>query len=248
MFAVIGAAWMMMYQIVESRAAKAELPQQPFLTEQKPFSVEVRSAAVSDTGPVTVFVMTLPGKVVSPVFYLSYLQIENLQDAPDTINDLTISVSKEPEGPWEDLVPMDLGTSTHTLFTLGSRGPVSPKFLKLFGTMRFAKPMTNDDLKFAAIVKAEPAMEVVISKPIPPHTPIRGWVALHSLRHVGLSPGQIYFRVKLSSTAKGQQRYVAELPKSGPQDTEMHGDSGQLDIVGITTDLSDFKIKYFREP
>jgi hypothetical protein len=118
----------------------------------------------------------------------------------------------------------------------------------MYGTMRFSRTMTSDDLKVAAVVKAEPAMESELAKPIPPHTPIRGWVALHSPRHVGLTPGRIYFRVKILDAANGESTYVTELPKSSSQDTATYADSGQLDIVGTNVDLRSLQIKYFREP
>src|SRR2546430_10520825 len=167
------------------------------VVEQR-FAVEVRSAFVSDSGPLTMFMVTYPsmlGDTASPVLYLAYIQITSLQDVPSTINDFKVAVSKDREGPWEDLVPIHL--STHTLYSLGTPTPY-PKVLRMaHGTSRLATPMTNNDMKLAAVIKAEPALESEMTKPIPPHDTIRGWVALDSLRHVGLSPGQIYFLIKV---------------------------------------------------
>jgi hypothetical protein len=243
LFAAVGILWFASHTLAATKSLKSSIPE--------PFSVEVHAAAVSDSGPITLFVMTLPsptGTLVSPVFYLAYIQITNLQDVPNTIDRMSIAVSKELEGPYEDLIPMGLDISTHTLYVLSGGHASPPKTLNIYGTMRFAKPMTNDDLKSAAIVRAEPAIESGLANPIPPHAPIRGWIGLHSLRHVGLSPGQIYFRFKLFDVTKKESTYVAELPRSSIEDSSVQPGPGQLDVTGITVDLSGLPIKYFREP
>jgi hypothetical protein len=111
-FGLTGVLWAVSIIWIQRREPKLKVTQQLF-------SAEVRSAAVSDSGPLTLFVMTV-GNTVSPIFYLAYIQITNLQDIPSVVDDVKIAVSKEPEGPWEDLVPMDLSISSHALFMLTS--------------------------------------------------------------------------------------------------------------------------------
>lgn len=218
--------------------------------ESKPtFGVEVRSSLVSDSGPLTLFMVGYPsmfGNTASPIFYLSYIQITNLQDVSRIINDFQVAVSKEREGPWEELIPIPLPSST--LYQLGVATP-SPKIVKLaIGTFRLATAITKEDMKLAAVVQVSPALESEIANPIQPHETIRGWVALDSLRRVGLSPGQIYFRIKLRDAANKSGTYVAELPRRQPGDPTLNINSGEIKVVGIRTDISGFHTKYYGDP
>jgi len=213
------------------------------------FGVEVRSAFVSDSGPVTTFMVayqSMFGNTASPIFYLSYMQVTNLQDVRATISDFRVSVSKEPEGPWEDLVPIPLPTTT--LYTLATLTP-SPKIIAMtHGTSRLATPMTKDDMKLAAVIETSPALESEIAKTIPPHSPVRGWIALDSLRHVGLSPGQIYFRVKIPDSGKKGGTYVTELHRRVSGDASVDVNCGTIRVVGIRADISGFHVRYYGDP
>lgn len=216
---------------------------------ETPFSVEVRSAMVFDSGPLTMFMVGYPsmfGVTASPVFYLAYMQITNLQDFPASISDLKIAASKEREGPWEDLVPIPLvGT---TLFTLGISTP-HPKTLRMSrGTYRIANTKTQDDMKLSAIVNASPALETEIGKPIAPHATVRGWIALDSLRRSGLTPGQIYFRIKMLDAANKSSLVIAELPSKQPGDSSLDVNCGEIQIVGVRTDISGYHVKYYGDP
>lgn len=84
------------------------------------FSAEVRCSLVSDVGPLTFFIAAYPsvfGDTASPIFYLSYIQITNLQDVPSTISNFKVAVSKERDGPREDLIAIPLYHST--IYALG---------------------------------------------------------------------------------------------------------------------------------
>jgi hypothetical protein len=214
------------------------------------FSTEVRSAFVSDSGPLTSFMVGYPtmfGKTASPVFYLAYIQITNLQDVPSTINDLRIAASKESEGPYEDLVQIPL--SATTLYWLGAETPYPKTIAMPNGTSRLATPMTKKDMEFAAILSATPILESELAKPLQPRIPVHGWVALDSLRRVGLSPGQIYFRVTLSDSAGKGGRYVVPLPiRQGMADSRMNKDSGSYTVTGLRTNITAFHVKYYGDP
>jgi hypothetical protein len=213
------------------------------------FSVEVRTAIVSDSGPLTMYMVGYPsiyGQTASPIFYLAYIQITNLQDVTSTINEFKVAASKEPEGPWEDLVPIPLNITT--LYSLGISTPYPKTLVMGRGTYRLATPMKTEDMKQAAILSANPTLESELTKPVQPHLPISGWIALDSLRHVGLSPGQIYFRIRLRDTANKSGAYVVVLPISQPGESSMDINNGSLQLTGLRTDISSFHVKYYGDP
>ena len=162
------------------------------------------------------------------------------------ISDIKIAASKEQDGPWEDLVPISLVTDT--LYNLGTATPY-PKTLEFPpGTYRLAKVMTRDDMKQSAVLTASSILESEIAKPIEPHHTIYGWVALDSLRHVGLTPGQIFFRVKLLDAAKKSGTYVAELPRRQPGESSITPDVPTIRVVGVRADISKFYVSYYDDP
>ena len=238
-YGATGALWFSGWMLTESRVQRFQL-------EKPPFGIEVRSAFVSDSGPLTLFMVGFPsmfGNTASPVFYLSYIEIINQQDIPSTIDDFKVAVSKEPEGPWEDLVPISLNTST--LYSLGASTPY-PKNLGLdHGTYRLATAMMKEDMKRAAVIQTSPTLESEIKKSIQPHVPIYGWIALDSLRHVGLSPGQIYFRFKIRDAANKGGTFVAELPRKQPGDSSMNVNNGVIHVTGELVDISAFHVRYY---
>src|SRR5262249_31645366 len=140
-----------------------------------PFSVEVRAAYVQDSGQLTRFVVgyqSMFGQTVSPVFYLAYVQITNLQDVVSTVNDFKIAASKDAQGPWEDLVPIPLAQSS-TLYALGVKSKGGSGALTTpNGTTRLIDPMSKKDLKLAVVLRANPTLETELVKPIRPHSPI----------------------------------------------------------------------------
>lgn len=247
LLAAIGVGWVAMYRVVQNRLTKIEPP--------KPFAIEVRFAFVSDTGPLTFYMVGHPSltadhpsrfeNAASPVFYLAYIQITNLQDVPSTISDFKIAGSKDPQGPWEDLVPIHLATTT--LYALGSATTYPKTLMMGCGTARLATAMTKENMKNAEIVEAAPSLESEIAGSIPPHSTIRGWVALDSLRHAGLSPGQIYFRFKMLDAANKSGTYVAELPRRYFGDSSMDLNCGTIKVSGIPADISDFHVKYYAD-
>lgn len=235
----------------EAKAAPAQTPAPtPQPTPAGPaFSVEVRSAFVSDSGPLTLYMVgysSILGPTASPVLYLAYVQITNLQDVPSTVSEFRVAVSKEAEGPWEDLVPIPLDAVT--LYSLGGK-PTVPKLLSMSrGTSRLATQMKASDMKQVMLLKAEPHLALQFVRPIEPHHAVSGWVALDSLRHVGLTPGQIFFRIMLRDTAGKGDKYVAELPRRAPGDSAMGINNGSLLVTAQLVDISNFKVKYYGDP
>ncbi len=228
-----------------------QLPAPTATSKENPFSVEVRSALVSDRGPLTMFMLgyrSMLGDTASPVFYLAYIQLTNLQDLPSTISDFKIAASKEQEGPWEDLMPIPL--SNAVLFSPGIKTPHAKIGRLQCGTYRFACVKRKEDMRLSAVMRISPALESEIAKPIQPHTTVRGWVALDSPRHLGLSPGQIYFRVKIGDTTNKQAgSYVTPLPIKHREDTSMDVNCGAIEVVGErAADFSKFHVRYYDEP
>ena len=151
----------------------------------EPFSVEVRTAFVSDSGPLTFYMAAYRsplGLTASPIFYLVFLRVTNLQDIPSTIGDFGVAVSEESEGPWEDLVSIPLALSS--LYSLGARSnnPGKPEDTPTVvmgpGTFRLLTPMTMEDMRYAMPLRPDRTLDSEFAKPIQPHSPISGWVAL----------------------------------------------------------------------
>ena len=211
------------------------------------FSVQVRSALVSDSGPLTLYMVAYPsifGQTASPIFYLAFIQITNLQDIASTISEFSVYASKTPEGPWENLKPIPIASVR--LFILGVRTPSPKKVLFKHETYRLATPMTTKDMKHAALLNASPALGPKLAKPIQPHDSISGWVALDPTTHKGLTPGQIYFRFSLRDTANKSDNYVVPLPIK--KDSSIGLDNGSIQVTGIVTDISQFKVHYYSDP
>jgi hypothetical protein len=212
-----------------------------------PFRVEVRTSCVSDSGPLTLYMVTYPsvfGQTASPILYLAYIQIVNLQGVPSTMNDFEVAVSKEPEGPWEDLMQIPLvGT---TLYALGSAASRPVRMSMGQGLYRFS-PRPAEEMRAASLLSAEPILESELGKPIPPYSPVHGWVAFDSWRHVGLTPGRIYFRVTLRDAANKGGQYVVPL-LVGNQISPSALNTGSFVVTGMSADLSNYYVKYYSDP
>lgn len=215
----------------------------------EPFSVQVSSASVSDSGPLTLYMATylsLFGETASPIFYLTYFQITNLQDIACTMSEFTVYASKNTDGPWEQLVPIPIPSTN--LFALGITTPSPKRLVMGHGTYRLATTMTTKDMKHAAHLSATPALESELTKPIQPHSSIGGWVAFDSSTHKGLTPGQIYFRVKLRDTANITKIHVVPLPIKHGIDSSMEISNSFLTVTGQLSDISRFKVRYYSDP
>lgn len=217
------------------------------LIEINPFSVEVRSALVSDSGPLTLFMVGYPsafGQTASPIFYLTYIRITNHQDIACIINDINLSVSKQLSGPWEELVPIPL--KSVKLYSLGAKTPY-PKMVALErSTYRLGTPMKIEDMKHAALLNANPILESELTNTILPHQSIGGWAAFDSRTHKGLTPGQIYFRLTLQDTAGKSGSYITPHPVPTNSTTDLDG--GGLLVTGGLSDISKYHVKYYSVP
>jgi hypothetical protein len=101
-------------------------------TESESFRAEVRSGFVSDAGPLTSFMVSYQsmfGDTVSPIFYLTYFEITNLQDVPSRISEFKVAAAKTKRGDFEELIPIPL-TSTR-LYWVGPNSATQPKRLML---------------------------------------------------------------------------------------------------------------------
>jgi hypothetical protein len=224
-----------------------------FFRGEETFAVEVRSGFISDSGPLTAWMVSYPsmlGNTASPVFYLSYIRITNTQNFPRTISEFRVSAGKEPEGPFEDLVPIPLDTTQLTWCgAQQTQTQIVPKIMNMAnGTSRLATRTEPENLRTGVVAIAYPMLEPQLRVPIQPHASIDGWLALDSLRHVGLSPGQIYFRISLKdSNGKGGQ-YVTQLPRLSPGANQADTGYGSIVIPGPVVDISSHRVKYYSDP
>jgi hypothetical protein len=240
LFGLIGLSWYWLYGWLAKK-----------LDTTAWFSAEVRSAAVSDTGPRTIYMVRHPssfGDTISPIIYLAYIQIANNEDIPKSINSMTIEVSRDDSGPWEELKYMPLSSmSVLTVSGVDIRGPGAIRLGH--GTFRFSTVPREDALKKADITILGPTiLENEFQKPLLPHIPVYGWIGLDSFRHTGLAPGRIYFRITLrdGSQSRGSSA-VIELPR--PVDNvAMEANCGFIEVTGVAVDVSSAHLKYYSDP
>jgi hypothetical protein len=211
------------------------------------FNAEMRLAYVTDSGPLTHFMVAYPsraGETLSPVFYLTFIQITNLQAVPSSITDFEVAVGKGEDGPWENLPNIPLASKG--LLNLTGNGPrkilTAPP-----GTYRMNAPRNTEHLKQAAVVVADPKLENELANPIPPHHTIRGWLALDVPSGNARGQGN-YFRIKLRDAAGKSATCIMSLPSSEPDDPAGHVDNGKLLMVGEVIDVSGFKVKNYSAP
>lgn len=212
------------------------------------FSVEVRSAVVSESGPITLYMVTHPsmfGNTASPVFYMAYVQITNLQNIPTTIREIKFAVSEQPDGPWESLVPIPLA---HTnLYALGASTPYRKTLAFSSGTYRLAT-LVKKDMEKAARLFAKPALQSELSNAIEPHRTVTGWVALDPPSHRSMPPGRFYLRVALGDTAHRNGTYVVELASGKAEEVSVDVDNGSIEVLGILEDISSYYLRYYSDP
>lgn len=214
-------------------------------------NIEVRSALVSDSGPLTSFMVAYPssfGQTASPIIYLAYIRITNLQDIPITISEFKLDASKESTGPWEELIPITLkGPKLYFLGTKTPDLPPPPKMLTFgYGTFRLATIIKRENLKNATLLEVNPILESEMANPIEAHHLVSGWAAFDSRSHRGLTPGPIYFRVNLRDTANKGGSYILSLPR--PTGPSIDVDVGAVFVTGILNDISGFYVKYYSDP
>lgn len=231
----IGACWYIAHSWTQSKLAVL-----PWL------EVEVRSAIVSDSGPRTMYMVRYPsafGDTLSPIIYLAYLRIVNNSDSPKSIDSMEFEVSKEPDGQWEELSSIPL--TDMSLVTITDQAPPTSRTLDFGrGTFRLATQPVGDSGFLTALVPN--LMEVSIRQPIAPHTPKYGWVALDSLRHASLAPGQIFLRVKVREGSR-ESSAITEFPR--PIDRfSMETNCGYIVITNQRTDLTASHVKYWSDP
>lgn len=216
------------------------------------FNADVRSALVSDTGPRTFYMARYPssfGDTISPIMYLVFLQITNNVDTPKVVNDLIIAASKDPLGPWEDLKSMPMAAMK--VYRLGQPKAVRVATRMVFsnGTLRLATVPPEEDLHHATVSILQPSfLQAELNKPLMQHLPVSGWIALDSLRHAGLSPGKIYFKVTIHDASRKESSLVVELARKPAEAPALDVNCGAVIDTGITEDLSVAHLKYFSDP
>lgn len=212
------------------------------------FGVEVRSALVSESGPITLYMVTHPsmfGNTASPVFYMAYVQITNLQDIPSTIREIKFAISEQPEGPWESLVPIPLAHTS--LYALGASTPYRKTLAFSNGTYRIST-LVKKDMEKAARLFAKPTLQSELSNAIEPHRTVTGWVALDPPSHRSMPPGKFYLRVALGDTAHRNGTYVVELASGKAEEVSVDVDNGSIEVLGTLEDISGYYLRYYSDP
>ena len=214
-----------------------------------PFRAEVRAAMIHDAlGPLSLFMVgynSMYGRTASPVVYLVYLQVVNLQDVPSTIANYSVAVSDNETGPWGDLVPIPLVSSD--LYALGTNQPGHGTIAFPRGAYRLGTSMQREDMTKAALMNPSPKFDVELSQPIQPHDTVRGWAAFGTRGRVG-EQVRNYFRVTLRDTADVSFASIAALYRCSPDDVEADTAIALMDKMGPILDISDFHVRYYGEP
>ena len=216
------------------------------------FNVEMRSLMISGDGPLTLFMVGYPSRfsqTASPVFYLAYMQITNNRDTAIALKNIALATASAPDGPWEDLPPIPL--SQTTLYALGMHKVNQPLEQGLntlifpYGVYSVRTPMHTGDMKRAAILLPNP-LESELTKPIPAHQPVYGWVAFDSPKHT--RPRQGNFRITLRDTANRSTTYSISLPTKQAGQAPMEFNPSHLQVVkGRTADISRFTVRYYSD-
>jgi len=214
------------------------------------FAVFVRSAFIEESnGVLSHFVAAYPsilGDTASPIQYLVYLQLVNVDDSPRSVVDIKVSASEEQGGPWEKLVPISLATAT--LFYVGVSQGTPHDIEPSHAAYRMSTPPSVDDLKTASAILATPNLESQFNALIEPNGDIRGWIALDSLKHNRNSAGMMYLRVETTDSAGKTETNIAELPTKSSNKTALDGDTGRIRIVGSFANLSLFHMRHIGDP
>ena len=201
---------------------------------------------VSDSGPKTMYMVRYPssfGDTVSPIFYLLYLKILNADDRPHPVDSVRFEVAKDADGPWEQVESIPLGGVS--LLTIADSYVPSNRTIEMrHAAYRLADQPIGQRGFFSGL---QPGfLEDELKHPLKPGSPVYGWVALDSLRHVGLTPGRIYLRLVVGS-GSSETSSVSEFPQLNDL-TMMELNCGSILVTTGSVDLSTLHLKYFSDP
>ena len=225
-------------------------------TAHQLFTAELRTAIINGApGPLSAYVVSyssMDGVTVSPVFFILYIRIVNLQDIPVMVGGYKVSVSHlSPTGPWEDLIPIPL--KTHRLWFLGmSRGAGASAGGMLvfpYGSYYLGTIIPSDHLKYAAEANPSPALDDELSHSIIPHQTSAGGPYLIQTKRSGTPPRYFkYFKIALHDTAGGSWSGYCQIPMGKRVTPEAETESSAMEARGPTVDFSSAKIRYYSDP
>ena len=239
LFAFIGIAWYATHVWISNK-----------LADHPWFQISVRSAIVSDSGPLTSIMahyQSTDGDTLSPILYLAYVELANNDDQPRSIDGLKFEVGKDAEGPWEEVMSIPLN-QVDLVLLLEQGKTASSSLTMCSGTFRMGTAPPKGATANSFHVALVPALlEDSLSTPIQPHSSLYGWIALDSLRHSSAAPGDIYLRVKVSEGASPNELFsVSEFPSSNSK-MVMNVNCGVIVTYARTFDLSKSAVRYYSD-
>jgi hypothetical protein len=150
---------------------------------------------------------------ISPIPFLIYLQVTNLQAYPAQIVDFSAEIAHHRFGPWWHLPTIAL--TEGQIYLVGFPGLVASGDKLLFprGTYLLATPVDPSLLARSILITPDLLFENEVKRPIRPHESVKGWVAFDHARdyEVFRGPG-VYFRVTISDSAGVTARSVFPTP------------------------------------
>ena len=224
--------------------------QYPLPTPQ-PFRAELRSVSIYRGGGPLSFYMarfhSIQGDIISPVVYLTYIELTNLQRSPSTINEFTVSVAARSDGPWETLQPISLLSSElYFLFPIRpAAGGTIARVLFPYGTYFLGMPAKSEYLPNAELLKPSPVLELELRREIEPGHVAFGWAAFDIKGH---QPILGFFRIAVRDAANISHSDVVPLPSSPPGRTMADVQPGGIYTAGSLTDLSKAYVKFYTGP
>ena len=243
-FGIVGTLWVVSVSWVSSKQQPSAKPQ----TDS--FSVGVRSAMIYDgAGPLSLYMVgykSMYGQTASPVFYLVHIQIVNLQNVPSTIEGYSVAVSDNPNGPWENLLPISLLSSSLYALGIASSGGGGTIAVPR-GAYRLATPMQPNDMKHAALLNPHPKLESELGNPMQPHQTISGWAAF-DLQDRNSRTVRNYFRIAVRDSTNVSFTEIVSLPRRQQQNPETDTQTGLIDVTGLMLDISSFHVRYYGDP
>jgi hypothetical protein len=220
---------------------------------RSPFSAEVR--IVINSSPVkdklTMFVVGHGGlvgrdglvqQIVSPIPFLLYAQVTNLENVPSNITDYSVEVSSYRFGPWHPLPSISLRSCD--LYVIGvdvgppGLGPPGKSLRFSRGSYLLATPPAAKYLASGDLLKPDHLLESELGHNIQPHDHVEGWAAFdHADNFMVFRSKSIYFRITVRDSAGLEGSTVSKIPvfSNESSDTTM----ATFTRLGLVRDLSD---------
>ncbi len=182
------------------------------------------------------------GNTASPIFYLINISITNLQNTASTIEAYSVAVGDSEKGPWQDLMPISLLSTS--LYALGISKTQTKSIGFPRGVYRLGTTMTQKDLTHAALLDPSPKLEAELKRSINAFQTVGGWAAF-DLRDRTIREIRKYIRITVRDSAGKSHSDVITIPSQPSQHPEIDTQVGLINVLGPIIDMSSFHIQYY---